>query len=552
MVVMTEDKLEGLQREASALGHLIDVNPETILDLMRAKVIAVFGADQIDVDSEKAALVLLKCAGVLIDSASRVRDVKHLVLAEGWLDRVQSSYKLEENLAAVSNLLYFLANARSTAADIEAADALRAESETDDDLDWRVARARARWSQRVRLRQTRTDLTWAARLSADVDGQAVGMRLCNLGNALDNSGRWIEAYDAYVGALAADPTNGNAAGNAAVLVEHAIGAGWDFEGHLCSLYDHYLSRAKANRATTVRVAGEAAAARFDNMELLGSHEPLSVEPAVGDTYQEWVAEHRLALIAGLEGVGSAAAKGRWDSISLRQVIQPIDENGAPPILSILNVLKADFLVARRLGFEAQSALADTDGWSQHHTDPGVYVETLDYAVVGEVGAKLVLAHRAALDVLDKTAVALNEHLGLGDPPDKVNFRKFWFEPTKTWENRFDALREDLLADPTIATGVMAMAELAYDMSDDGIYAEAQKVRNAGTHRFVLLHRGAKEVPSSLTMRSMTVWDMVATMLEALSVARAAYIYLVAMLSSHEAAKAESSGPLLTLPMLDTL
>ena len=50
--------------------------------------------------------------------------------------------------------------------------------------------------------------------------------------------------------------DGNAAGNAAVLIERVIGAGWDFEGHMCSLHDHYLTLAKANRESTVRVAGE--------------------------------------------------------------------------------------------------------------------------------------------------------------------------------------------------------------------------------------------------------------------------------------------------------
>ena len=46
--------------------------------------------------------------------------------------------------------------------------------------------------------------------------QTRGMALCNLGNLLDDSGRWVEAYTAYADALEADPTNGNAAGNIAV------------------------------------------------------------------------------------------------------------------------------------------------------------------------------------------------------------------------------------------------------------------------------------------------------------------------------------------------
>src|SRR5260370_19187578 len=42
-----------------------------------------------------------------------------------------------------------------------------------------------------------------------------GRALCNLGNVLDESGRWAGAYSAYSDALLADPTNGKAAGHIA-------------------------------------------------------------------------------------------------------------------------------------------------------------------------------------------------------------------------------------------------------------------------------------------------------------------------------------------------
>ena len=41
-----------------------------------------------------------------------------------------------------------------------------------------------------------------------------------------------------------------------------------------------------------------------------------------------------------------------------------------------------------------------------------------------------------------------------------------------------------------------MAELAYDMGEAGVYAEAQAVRNAGTHRFVLVHHALQDVEST--------------------------------------------------------
>jgi len=554
---MNQDDMQNLSEELHALAYRVDSAPTDVIDRLPGLVHGVYGSGPLALEDRSAAAVLLRAAGILIDAAVRERVIPHLVLAEAWLVDVVNSHQLDETNSA-SEVLYFLSNARIAVADLhwaQAAEAARAaESQeatepAEPAHDLRVVRAVARWDERGRLRASRRDLAWSAALTDD--GGAAGMRLCNLANTLDHSGRWIEAYDAYVGALAADPTNGNAAGNAAVLIERTIASGWDFEGHLCSLYDRYLSMAKSNRDRTIQVAGEHAARKFDEMELLGSHEPLRVDPDTEDAYQKWVTEHRLALIAGLEGLGAGEIEGRWDTITLRQVIQDIDETDAPPILSILNVLKADYLVARRLAFEACHVAENGGGWAQETTDPGVYVETLQYAVVGEVSAKLVLAHRAALDVLDKTAVAVNEHLSVGDDPDRVSFRTFWFEP-KTDKV---VLRTCLLAHPSVATGVIAMAELAYDMTDDGVYAEAQVVRNAGTHRFVLLHHGLKEVASTLTMQAMTLQEMVATTLDSLAAARAAFIYLVAMLSAYEADKAEkvsASGVLLSLPMVNTL
>ena len=97
-------------------------------------------------------------------------------------------------------------------------------------------------------------------------------------------------------------------------------------------------------------------------------------------------QHRLALVAGLEGVGAGEVDGRWDTITLRQVSNSESTAEMPAILSMLNVLKADYLVARRLGYEACTALDQGDGWMQGEDDPGVYVETLQYAVVGELSA----------------------------------------------------------------------------------------------------------------------------------------------------------------------
>ena len=269
---------------------------------------------------------------------------------------------------------------------------------------------------------------------------------------------------------------------------------------------------------------------------------LSAAPlAEDDPYRSWITRHRLALAAALEGLGSSDHDSRWDTIALNSVTTSKNVTAPPAIFAILNVLKADFLVARRLAFEAEEIIVETGGWAQHQSDPGVYTDTLDYAVYGEVSSKLVLAHRAALDVLDKTAVAVNEHLQIGDDPRRISFRKFWFDDRACTQLRSAVMRHEKLAN-----AVLSMAELALDMTPGGLYGHAQDVRNAGTHRFAAIHLGVAEIESTPTMQAITLDAMRETCLQSLTVARAAFIYLVELLRVLEASKASSGG--FTIPL----
>lgn len=523
---MDEDALKQVEGLTRFLFEKVDKDPEKAAGIVTAVVEQAFGAPP-ELTSFTEAVVLTNAGSVLINAGSRTDNKNDLANGKLWMQAVVDSGLLagtDREAAA----LYNLANGRIAPTDISYSQALRSAGHE--------ARIRAVARQRIvdkdQLRLARLELTRAAQLTAEP--RYKGMQLCNLANVLDHSGRWVEAYDAYVRALDADPENGATAGNAAVLIERAIGNDWDFDGHLCSLYDHYLGRAKANRVVTVSVAGENAAQKYDAMELLGSDEPV-FDPPHEDAYRDWVAKYRLALIAALEGTGHQTDNGRWDTIGLPSVTDTSNSPVAPRIFSILNVLKGDFLVARRLAFEAEQMLDETGGRNLHGSDTGTYTDTLQHEVHGEAVSKLVLAHRAALDVLDKTAVAVNDHLGVGDDPTKVWFRKFWFE-----DKRCTRLREELVKHDGLSMGILSMAELAVDMAPGGMYEHAQDVRNAGTHRSILVHQGLADVESSLTMQAMTLAGMREACHQSLTVARAAFIYLVALLAVYES-RSESKG-----------
>lgn len=183
----------------------------------------------------------------------------------------------------------------------------------------------------------------------------------------------------------------------------------------------------------------------------------------------------------------------------------------------MNVLKSDFLVSRRLAFEADVQISA--GLHQAKDDSGYYLETLDHSLYGTQYSKLLLAQRSALDVLDKTAVVANEHFDVGDVPSQVYFRKFWSEQS-------GELRVVLVKARGRARPNLALAELADDMADDGMYSASQALRNAGTHRIV---HAALLSPTGITKNSrstISLKELVESTILALQVTRSAFLYLI--------------------------
>jgi len=384
-------------------------------------------------------------------------------------------------------------------------------------IDWEPDLVASRLKNRADLKEVRREF-FQIGLSQVADNQTRSAAYCNLGNVLDHAGRWAEAYDFYLRALEADPRNGNAAGNLAQLLHTRIDSGIGQTGHIAAVYDKYVALAHDLRDGTLAFADAKVAERWDRLIPTESQGHLThgLDPEAEDyEYRQWVADLRLALSPAVEGLGTD--ERRWDSATIEVLYGENLDDMSPPILGAMNVLKSDFLVSRRLAFDAISQL--TDDLAQTIDDSGSYVETLDYSLYGIQYSKLLLAQRSALDVLDKTAVVANEHFNAGDAPSKVSFRNFWTE--KNGE-----LREPLVKGAGRSLPNLALAELANDMAKDGMYATSQALRNAGTHRIV---HAALLQTTGVTQDSRSKIDLIelieSTVL-ALQVTRSAYLYLI--------------------------
>lgn len=480
---------------------------QSVLDV--AKEISSSGLPELDM-----AALRFTCSSLVINAGADLGDAALLAKGKDLAARAQSETPPSEPLHY--QCMYNLANAALEICDL----GLPAGGTREERLAGIVENRR---TNRTVLRDIRGMLN-SIGSSPIADPRTRSAAYCNLANCLDHSERWAEAYDFYLLALDADPTNGNAAGNLAQLLLNRIRSGVGQTGHIAAVYDKYVRLAQSLREGTVAFAGEQTATKWDGLEMTESLGHLSHGLDGADDqdseYRSWVATYRLALSAAVEGLGSEDA--HWDGAAIEALYGTSIEEMTPPILAEMNVLKSDFLVSRRLAFDGYVQVAE--GPKQKDDDSGYYVETLDYSLYGTQYSKLLLAQRSALDVLDKTAVVANEHFGIGDNPSRVFFRQFW-------ANKAGHVREGLQETPQRSLAAFALSELAFDMDKGGMYAPSQALRNAGTHRIV--HAAIRETTGvTVDARSrIDLFELVDSTVLALQVTRSAYLYLIDLVAS---------------------
>ena len=367
---------------------------------------------------------------------------------------------------------------------------------------------------------------------------------CNLGNNLSSVGRWVEAYEHYARALQEDPTNGVAAGAAARSLLWCAQRGLGPKLQLEGLATRYGQMARANLDRVNELGGRRAVEQYADLPTEGSEPPRHEHEVSDDPYTQFVLDNRLALTTSMEGLGHFP--GQWDSAHLESVTQPIQDVGVPPIFAMVNTIKADFLVARRLG---HAAVGDVDLGKPPPSDTGKYVDTFDGALFGTGCATLVLAQRAATDVLDRVAVALNHYLAVGERPRGIHFRRFFREGSA------GRMRPSVAAEIDAGNApLLALVSLADDFGPAAPFENQQALRHAATHRFLIAHDHTATEPmpaSTPEVEHVELDELVREVLYALQGARASILYLIGTVHVREERMAhEQSGTSVLLEAVD--
>lgn len=354
------------------------------------------------------------------------------------------------------------------------------------------------------------------------ESEAKGTAFNNLGNALNVANRWVEAYDQYMCALEHDPTNAVASTGAVKILLRAIERGIGDKERLNPVVARLIKMSRLNEHRIRELAGEQAHQGLQG--LLSNEVPDSNKNIKKlSKYERFVKENRLNLSLTIEGEDFSIR--RWDSLGIRTVTVPVkSEPGTPPIFAMFNVLKADYLLARRLVFDSKyKKIPETT----------TYSDTLDYANYGAEESMLILCQRMCLDILDKIAVAATEYFGLSEKIQSINFENRWFVvDAKTKGLKWnDALKSHI---QNGNWAIIALAEIALDLKGLGFLHQKRQFRNAGTHRFLILHeldfrpsRHSDYIEHSLHS------DFYGATVESLRLVRAALIHFVEMIGINE-------------------
>lgn len=388
-------------------------------------------------------------------------------------------------------------------------------------------------------------LYWlAARQQRDYDKKLASQTVTNLGNMLDAAHRWIEAYDCYMEALDIHPQNGVASGIAArVLLRVGRYGAHNHRTHLVGLAHKHAQHAKDNLATVREFGGEQAVATIQGLP--SDTRVASTLQSVGrrSRYEAFVAKNRLYLTPVLDGV--AHDRQRWDDAHVRLLIERTDAGPeVPPVIAMINEIKADYLVARDLLYQGLKDPPAVD-------ETGLYLDTLDYATYGMLSSRLVLAQRSSLDLLDKIAVVINDYFNLGMSSDRVTFINVWRE-RRSADNWHPGLSEALkLGNP----GLVALSEISADLLAKATHEEPpmlsaeRRARNTGTHRFTVLHdmaTGSYRPSEAIDHHDLGAFQKLS--LRTLKLARAAYLHLLEAVYFDSVARQADAGTSLPLSL----
>ncbi|MGP4970825.1 LA2681 family HEPN domain-containing protein [Psychrobacter aquimaris] len=355
----------------------------------------------------------------------------------------------------------------------------------------------------------------------------------NLGNSLNQFGRFIEAIKAWDSALNLLPNFAMALGNKGVGLIHYARALYDY-GHGGVMVAHAVDELKGAISKDAlwdsglhpeaeeyfRENYLSAEKHLERIEYRFDYD-LNQWP-VGDSkaeveYRTWCLYNNLFL-SPLNDVTKLSVSAQ-DVLHLPSHTYNIDEEARFP--SYFNIMKQEYVTARFMLFES------LDFYSEHTSDKDVLLMNgFDGAQFSYRIEQLKVAFRLAYSIFDKVALFLNDYYNVGLKISAVSFRKIWgqrknkkfelyscFEGSQNWPLRgLYYLSKDLFDDDFDDVALPEAKELA-------------SLRNRIEHRYLSLQAYEAMFENTDIHSYISIDEFQLKTLRIMSMAREALVYL---------------------------
>ncbi len=380
--------------------------------------------------------------------------------------------------------------------------------------------------------------------------------LTNLGNLMDNIGRFVEAIDYWDRVLDINPAFGMALGNKGYALFYYAKALYD-DSHvkifLKYAYQYLISALKLQLEGNAEDAFNMIRMQIESKlskEFL--HKEIEMHSfSLGNSeqeiqYRQWCLNNRLFLNP-INDIGPYPFGAR-DVLTTPDIVVSIDEGPYYP--GFFNQMKQEYVSARYLYYEG------INSEKVHFSDRDVLLfNTLDYPTYSLSVEKVKNAFRTNYSLLDKIAYFMNGYLNLSIPKKKVSFRSLWYMS----QQRDKGIRKDFQQrENWPLRGLFWLSkDLLEDKDDfrDSIAPDAQelsKIRNHLEHKYLKLHDEDWSGPlsnknnefSGITdtlAHSLYRRDFEAKTLKLIKMARAALIYLSLAIHSEERQRANEKS-----------
>jgi tetratricopeptide (TPR) repeat protein len=384
--------------------------------------------------------------------------------------------------------------------------------------------------------------------SLDTDtGSFASQLLVNYGNCLSKFGRYIESIECYQKALEAEPTNGMAAGNLGVELEHVAWLMGRYRHEYIAIAYDLLTRALGNEmhlkygsmpAIQYFQSALARAQYFIDFHKEPILPPLPVKIKEDDNqlneYIKFCVEKGLFLNAWVGD--NRLTPGISDDIVFGTIVTELgDDYLVPELLHILNEIKESFSTARYLYFLSQKQNQVLDNISSMTEYYGIDA----FEINGTYTGLCKTAYARAFDVLDKVARIVNVYFDIGRR--KSSFWNVFAERQSLGEEhkiRFGSRSEVRKADNI---SLYALTDLCVDYfeSEHVDFSTIDSHRNRITHDYlnVKLHASEKEKRDGGTIELDELQKQTGKVLH---LAKYAILYSVSAVSAAESDKQDDT------------